>query len=60
MKTPEEVIAKAYLQSWDPHIGSDGATAVATAVLNALDADYVIIPKTMWFRPDDGKPSDVQ
>lgn len=25
------------------------------------DAGYVIVPRTMWFRPDDdGKPNDVQ
>lgn len=42
-KTPEQVVAEAYVQSWDQHIGKDGAAAVMDAIHAAglTISDYV-------------------
>lgn len=44
MDKAEGIIASTYVQSWDQHIGKDGAIAI----MNALDAaGYKIVRKDM-------------
>lgn len=36
------------------------AECVEQIKASLISAGYVIVPASMWYRPDDSKPSDVQ